>query len=237
MMCERGGIFLEANNPYCPWAGWEVSVIIRMDIEEDIGDRIWFEGVAFGQICRRILGGTDVWYLMVVIYTSPLGQRGGTGLSRRRDEEGTVDGWIFMLSGFLACAAMVFLQERSVRKRLCSHSSLLPRGRRSLRPRTHSPSPLSLLTSFGVPNMGRSANKSVSRVYADVNGKLGPSWHEYGQVYRDRSITDSHLPTHRQPPSSVGFSRPLRDRTKSWERKVLRGVPVPVSLLQTVRDR
>ncbi len=28
--------------------------------------------------------------------------------------------------------------------------------------------------------MGRSATKSVARVYADVNAKLGPSWHEYG---------------------------------------------------------
>lgn len=28
--------------------------------------------------------------------------------------------------------------------------------------------------------MGRSAAKSVARVYADVNTKLGPSWHEYG---------------------------------------------------------
>jgi hypothetical protein len=28
--------------------------------------------------------------------------------------------------------------------------------------------------------MGRSTNKSVSRVYCDVNARLGPSWHEYG---------------------------------------------------------
>lgn len=28
--------------------------------------------------------------------------------------------------------------------------------------------------------MGRSSTKSVARVYADVNAKLGPSWHEYG---------------------------------------------------------
>lgn len=30
--------------------------------------------------------------------------------------------------------------------------------------------------------MGRSAAKSVARVYADVNAKLGPSWHEYGAI-------------------------------------------------------
>jgi hypothetical protein len=30
--------------------------------------------------------------------------------------------------------------------------------------------------------MGRSSTPSVSRVYADVNAKLGPSWHEYGQL-------------------------------------------------------
>ena len=28
--------------------------------------------------------------------------------------------------------------------------------------------------------MGRTPTKSVARVYADVNAKLGPSWHEYG---------------------------------------------------------
>lgn len=30
--------------------------------------------------------------------------------------------------------------------------------------------------------MGRTTPKSVSRVYADVNAKLGPSWYEYGQA-------------------------------------------------------
>ena len=30
--------------------------------------------------------------------------------------------------------------------------------------------------------MGRAATKSVARVYADVNAKLGPTWHEYGMV-------------------------------------------------------
>ena len=28
--------------------------------------------------------------------------------------------------------------------------------------------------------MGRTQTKSVARVYADVNAKLGPSWYEYG---------------------------------------------------------
>lgn len=28
--------------------------------------------------------------------------------------------------------------------------------------------------------MGRTANKSVARVYAEVNAKFGPTWHEYG---------------------------------------------------------
>lgn len=31
------------------------------------------------------------------------------------------------------------------------------------------------------PHMGRATTKSVARVYADVNSKLGPSWYEYGQ--------------------------------------------------------
>ena len=30
--------------------------------------------------------------------------------------------------------------------------------------------------------MGSSSTKSVARVYADVNTKLGPSWHEYGAI-------------------------------------------------------
>jgi casein kinase II subunit alpha len=30
--------------------------------------------------------------------------------------------------------------------------------------------------------MGRSSTKSVARVYADVNARLGSSWHEYGQL-------------------------------------------------------
>ena len=30
------------------------------------------------------------------------------------------------------------------------------------------------------PHMGRATTKSVARVYADVNSKLGPLWYEYG---------------------------------------------------------
>jgi casein kinase II subunit alpha len=30
--------------------------------------------------------------------------------------------------------------------------------------------------------MGRSATKSVARVYADVNSRLGASWYEYGMI-------------------------------------------------------
>ena len=32
------------------------------------------------------------------------------------------------------------------------------------------------------PHMGRATTKSVARVYADVNSKLGSSWYEYGRV-------------------------------------------------------
>lgn len=32
------------------------------------------------------------------------------------------------------------------------------------------------------PLMGRSATKSVARVYCDVNNRLGPSWYEYGMI-------------------------------------------------------
>jgi len=30
--------------------------------------------------------------------------------------------------------------------------------------------------------MGRSSTKSVARVYADVNSRLGSSWYEYGTI-------------------------------------------------------
>jgi len=45
--------------------------------------------------------------------------------------------------------------------------------------------PLSLTVTASIVDpsaMGRTSTKSVARVYADVNGKLGPSWHEYGAV-------------------------------------------------------
>ena len=35
--------------------------------------------------------------------------------------------------------------------------------------------------SLGWSTMGRVAATSVARIYADVNAKLGPSWHEYGE--------------------------------------------------------
>ena len=31
-------------------------------------------------------------------------------------------------------------------------------------------------------SMGRSATKSVARVYCDVNNRLGSSWYEYGTI-------------------------------------------------------
>ena len=45
--------------------------------------------------------------------------------------------------------------------------------------------PLSATTTTNTADsfvMGRTPTKSVARVYADVNAKLGPSWHEYGAV-------------------------------------------------------
>lgn len=35
--------------------------------------------------------------------------------------------------------------------------------------------------------MGRVATPSVARIYPDVNAKLGPSWHEYGELAAIRS--------------------------------------------------
>ncbi len=34
---------------------------------------------------------------------------------------------------------------------------------------------------LGWSTMGRVAATSVARIYTDVNAKLGPSWHEYGE--------------------------------------------------------
>jgi hypothetical protein len=36
--------------------------------------------------------------------------------------------------------------------------------------------------------MGRVAATSVARIYADVNAKLGPSWHEYGEFRAINSV-------------------------------------------------
>jgi hypothetical protein len=50
--------------------------------------------------------------------------------------------------------------------------------------------PLSATPTTGSVNsstMGRTPTKSVARVYTDVNAKLGPSWHEYGQSQSFRS--------------------------------------------------
>jgi hypothetical protein len=58
--------------------------------------------------------------------------------------------------------------------------------------------------------MGRVATPSVARIYADVNAKLGPSWHEYGEleaissVRRVRSLISS-----RQPASTMGVAGSL----------------------------
>lgn len=48
--------------------------------------------------------------------------------------------------------------------------------------------------------MGRAAATSVARIYADVNAKLGPSWHEYGALTAAYSsiLHDSSLPDNLQ---------------------------------------
>ena len=47
--------------------------------------------------------------------------------------------------------------------------------------------------------MGRAAATSVARIYADVNAKLGPSWHEYGEFPAAHSpLHDSSLPDNLQ---------------------------------------
>ena len=41
--------------------------------------------------------------------------------------------------------------------------------------------------------MGRVATPSVARIYPDVNAKLGPSWHEYGELAAIQSSVSSLL--------------------------------------------
>jgi casein kinase II subunit alpha len=41
--------------------------------------------------------------------------------------------------------------------------------------------------------MGRVATPSVARIYPDVNAKLGPSWHEYGELVAIQSSLRSFL--------------------------------------------
>jgi hypothetical protein len=58
--------------------------------------------------------------------------------------------------------------------------------------------------------MGRVATPSVARIYADVNAKLGPSWHEYGELGAISSVQRvlSLIPF-RQPASTMGVSGSL----------------------------
>jgi len=56
--------------------------------------------------------------------------------------------------------------------------------------------------------MGRAATKSVARVYADVNAKLGPSWHEYGMMVFYHP-SPSLILSGRQSPGAVGLTGPL----------------------------
>lgn len=76
-----------------------------------------------------------------------------------------------------------------------------------------------------ITSMGRSTTKSVARVYADVNGRLGASWYEYGALslsyFQFRSLQQYVFD--RQSSGPVGISRSLWNCTKGWERKVLWG--------------
>ena len=63
---------------------------------------------------------------------------------------------------------------------------------------------------YGWSMMGRVAATSVARIYADVNAKLGPSWHEYGELGAICSFQHVQpLIPSRQPASAMGVSRPL----------------------------
>lgn len=68
--------------------------------------------------------------------------------------------------------------------------------------------------------MGRVATPSVARIYPDVNAKLGPSWHEYGELAAiQSSMPVQPLIPSRQLASTMGFSGSLRDCAEggTWE--------------------
>lgn len=75
---------------------------------------------------------------------------------------------------------------------------------------------------FTLYPMGRSATKSVARVYCDVNNRMGSSWYEYGTI---ATIVNRYFFTcpFRQSTGSVGISRPLWNCTESGARKIFRG--------------
>ncbi|KAJ2928915.1 hypothetical protein H1R20_g8190, partial [Candolleomyces eurysporus] len=96
--------------------------------------------------------------------------------------------------------------------------------------------------------MGRSPAKSVARVYADVNGRLGPSWHEYDNLQVQWGSQD-HYEIVRKVFEGVNIMseekciikvlKPVKKKKIKREIKILQnlaGGPNIVALLDVVRD-
>ncbi|KAG5352039.1 hypothetical protein C0989_004031 [Termitomyces sp. Mn162] len=105
--------------------------------------------------------------------------------------------------------------------------------------------------------MGRSTTKSVARVYADVNTRLGPSWHEYGRSLSVQWGSQDHYEIVRkvgrgkysevfegvnvvtEEKCIIKVLKPVKKKKIKREIKILQnlaGGPNVVSLLDVVRD-
>ncbi|RXW16586.1 hypothetical protein EST38_g9260 [Candolleomyces aberdarensis] len=101
--------------------------------------------------------------------------------------------------------------------------------------------------------MGRSPAKSVARVYADVNGRLGPSWHEYDNLQVQWGSQDHYEIVRKvgrgkysegvnimsEEKCIIKVLKPVKKKKIKREIKILQnlaGGPNIVALLDVVRD-
>ncbi|KAJ3512332.1 hypothetical protein NMY22_g15366 [Coprinellus aureogranulatus] len=93
--------------------------------------------------------------------------------------------------------------------------------------------------------MGRSQTKSVARVYADVNARLGPSWHEYDNLQVQWGSQDHYeivfegINVVTEEKCIIKVLKPVKKKKIKREIKILQnlaGGPNIVALLDVVRD-
>ncbi|OBZ79038.1 Casein kinase II subunit alpha [Grifola frondosa] len=94
--------------------------------------------------------------------------------------------------------------------------------------------------------MGRAATKSVARVYADVNAKLGPSWYEYDNLQVQWGSQDHYEIVRKvgrgkysEEKCIIKVLKPVKKKKIKREIKILQnlaGGPNIIALLDVVRD-